>query len=246
MKKRIIFCMINVMLLCGCSSTKLPNDACDFLIEANWEGNDAQCVNVISFKEDGGFSNWCYCGSPVGDGDLVEGFRYRASDKTIHLLDDSNEVIETGTVQYVDDMYLMVDLWDGCYVYENMNVERPTPRTCAVEYIGTEEISKPYLHILSYENGMLTVSSCNYDGDASESFERWTLLAQEDITFSEVIVTVENETETFEVSQLAEKDYENIGEFYTNAYVEMNREGEVASVIFYGEIINEVANTIPQ
>ena len=238
MKKWILFLM-SAMLLCGCSINDLPNDDCDFLIEANWEGNDSQCVNVISFKEDGGFSNWCYCGSPVGDSDIVESFRYRASDKTIHLLDDSDTVLEIGSIQYVDDMYLIVDIWDRCYVYENMDEERIKPKSCAVDYIGTEERSKPYLQILGFENGKLTVSSYDYDNDAAASFDTWTLSAQEGIVFSEVIVTVENGVETFEISQLTETDYEYIGEFYTTGYIEMNDEGEVESVIFYGEIINE-------
>lgn len=238
MKKWIIF-YISAILLSGCSLNRLPNDACDFLIEADWEGRDTQCTNVISFKEDGGFSNWCYCGSPVGAGDVVEGFRYRASDRTVHLLDDQDKVMETGTIQYVDDRYLIIDIWERCYVYENLDAERPTPRACALEYVGTEELSKPYLHILAYENGKLTVSSYDYDTDAAADFDIWTLSTQNDIVFSVVSVTVENETETLEISQLTEEDYPYIGEYYTIGYVEMNDEGEVASIIFYGEIINE-------
>lgn len=238
MKKKILF-LVSLMLLCGCSINDLPNDACDFLTEANWEGNDSQCVNVISFNEDGGFSNWCYCGSPVGDSDMVEAFRYRASDKTIHLLDDSDKVLETGSIQYVDDMYLIVDIWDRCYVYENMDTERIRPKSCVVEYIGTDELSKPYLQILGFENGALMVSAYDYDKDMAADFATWTLPVQKDIAFSEVIVTVENGVETFEISQLTEKEYGYIGDFYTTAYIEMNNEGEVASVIFYGEIINE-------
>ena len=237
--KKWILVLMSAMLLCGCSRNDLPNDVCDFLTEANWEGNDSQCVNVISFNEDGGFSNWCYCGSPVGDSDIVESFRYRASDKTIHLLDDSDEVVEIGNIQYVDDMYLIVELWDRCYVYENMDTERISPQSCAVEHIGTDELSKPYLQILGFENGVLTVSAYDYDKDTAANFDTWTLSAQKDIAFSEVIVTVENGAETYEVSQLTEADYEYIGDFYTNGYIEMSNEGQVVSVIFYGEIINE-------
>lgn len=243
MKKLFLICAC-ILLLCGCSLTTLPDDACDFLIEADWEGKDAQCINVISFKEDGSFSNWCYCGSPVGAGDVVEEFRYRASDQTIHLLNDRNQVMEIGTIQYMDDMYLILDLWERCYVYENINTKRPSPRSCALTYTGTEEISKPYLHILDYENGVLTVSSYDYDGDTAANFDIWTLPAHKDITFSDVCVTVENETETLEVSQLTEKDYQYIGEFYTTGYVEMNYEGEVASVIFYGETIMEYSDAL--
>lgn len=243
MKKLILLC-ISILLLCGCSLTELPNDDCNFLVDANWEGIDIQCTNVISFEENGAFSNWCYCGSPIGASDVVEEFRYRSSDKTIHLLDSENNIIETGTIQYVDDMYLILDMWDHCYVYENSNVNRPTPKRCALEYIGTEEQSKPYIHILDYENGILTVSSYDYDNDSSENFDIWTLATSNDIVFSEVNITVENNIETLAVSQLTENDYKYIGDFYTTAYIQINHQGEIVSVIFYGETINEYYDTI--
>ena len=238
MRKVILFC-ISILLLWGCSFNELPNDECTFLIEADWEGKDPQCTNSISFKENGAFSNSCACGSAIGASDVVEEFRYRASDRNILLLDGENEIIETGTIQYVDNMYLVFDLWDRCYVYENKNVERPVPRSCALEYIGTEELSKPFLHIKSFENGILTVSSYDYDGDTAALFGTWTLPAHKDIAFSEICVMVENGTETLEISELSKSDYEYIGEFYTTGYVEINGQGEVVSVIFYGEIINE-------
>ena len=239
MKKLSIF-LLSLAMLCGCSNTKeIISDDCDFLIHANWEGNDTQCVNVIIFREDAGFSNWCFCGSPVGGGDVSEEFRYRALDRAIILLDGEGEIIETGTVMYVDDMYLIVDLWERCYVYENMDVERPTPRLCALEYTGTEEVSKPCLTILGYENGLLTVSAYNYDHDAPDNFEVWTLPVSEDFSCSTVSVTVENGKETVETTQLTETDYEHIGEYYTSGYLEMNYDGEVASIVFYGELVIE-------
>ena len=224
--------------LCSCSSaSKLPNDNCDFLINADWEGNDTQCVNVINFKEDGSFSNWCYCGSPVGDGDLIEKFCYRSTDRSILLLDSENEIIETGNILYVDDLYLIVDLWERCYVYENLNQERPIPHASALEYTGFEEMTKPFLTVLSYDNGMLTVSSYDYDGDASSDFEVWTLPVSEDFSCSTVSVTVENGSDSIEVSKLTESDYTYLGEYYTGGYFEINRNGEVSNIVFYGELI---------
>ena len=197
----------------------------------------AQCVNVINFKEDNGFSNWCYCGSPVGDGDVSEEFRYDASNHSILLLDCDKEIIEKGTILYVDDWYFIVDLWERCYVYENTDKERPLPHSCALEYTQTEEMTKPLLYVLDYEDGMLTVSSHDYDGDAAADFDVWTLPISEDFSCSSVSVTIDQGNESVEVVTLTEDDFEYMGEYYTGGYVEMNRDGEVASIVFYGELI---------
>ncbi len=237
MKKFLIF-LLCAFFLCGCSDTKgNTGDDCDFLIEANWEGNDTQCTNVISFYEDGSFSNWCHCGSPVGNGDVSEKFRYRASDRSIILLDGEDEIVETGQVLYADDLYLIVDLWGQCYVYENIDKERPTPHISALEYTETNEMSKPCLTVLGLEDSILTVSAYNYDRDAASNFEVWTLPVSEDFSCSTVSVTVENEESKVDVAQLTEADYEYIGDYYSYGYFEMNREGEVSSIVFYGELI---------
>lgn len=237
--KKWMFMLLAILLVvfCGCTADEAVSDDCEFLTRGKWEGTDIQCTNVISFKEDGGFSNWCYCGSPVGDSDLAEQFRYRASDHAIQLLDPEGEIFETGTVLYADDLYLVVDLWGRSYVYENLNEELPTVRTCALDYTGTGEITKPCLHVLGYEDGVLTVSSYDYDGDAAADYELWELPVSEDVTFTSVTVNVVGDTETVEFLKLSESDYEHIGEFYTGGYLEFNGDGEVASVVFYGELI---------
>lgn len=238
MKKIIIF-ILSTILLCGCSINKLPNDNCDFLINANWEGNDTKCVNVISFGENNEFSNWCYCGSPIGDSDLVENFRYSASDKMIYLLDENEEIIETGNIKYADNMYLVVDLWGSCYVYENIDMEKTIPRDCALEYVFKDNLTKPFLQVLDYKNGTLTVSAHDYDGDAAADFDIWTFDTDENISFLNVEVRVENGKESIEVLELTKDDYENIGDFYTGGYFEINEEGKVVSIVFYGETICE-------
>ncbi len=255
-KKTLIFLLL-ITLLCGCSSPKvpandnpqepsvqlpetLPNDNCDFLIQASWEGRDTQCTNTIYFGEDFSFGNSCACGSPVGDGDICETFCYGAKDHSIYLLDSEDNVVETGTILYADDLYLIVDLWNRCYVYENIDKERPTPHASALEYIGTESLSKPCFAILGYEDGKLTISARNYDHDAASDFEIWTLPTSEEINFSSVSVYVENDIVDIQTSILTQDEYEQIGEGYTHGYVEMNNQGKVAKVVFYGEtIINQ-------
>ena len=123
--KKIMIMLITLLLLSGCANQKgtvqetVKGDVCDFLTHANWEGTDEQCTNTITFREDGGFSNSCACGEPVGDADLAEEYRYRASDRTVHLLDFEGNVLEEGKILFVDDMYLVIHIWDEVFVYKN-------------------------------------------------------------------------------------------------------------------------------
>lgn len=236
--KRLCAFLLVMLLLCGCSATEeIKGDDSDFLTQGDWTGNDLYCINVISFGEDGSFSNWCTCGNPVGDSDLSEEFGYRADDRTILLLDSEGEVMETGKVLYIDEQYLVIDLWDSTYTYENLNAYRPTIRACALEYTGTDELTKPCLTVLGYENDVLTVSAYNYDADAADNYEVWNLPVSENITFTTVSVTVDNGEEWMETGMLSKHDYADVGEFYHTGYLEFNQQGQVVSVVFYGELI---------
>ena len=236
--KRLAFLLLAALLLCGCSlNKKIDGDDCAFLTNANWEGNDTQCVNVIDFKTDGGFSNWCYCGSPVGDGDITESFSYHADGKTVRLYDDGGRLVETGKILYADQSYLIIDLWSRVYVYENLDAYRPKVTLEAIEPTGVEEMTKPFLTVLDFDGKILKVSSYNYDKDADSDFEVWQLEASEDIQFTSVSVIVEDGTRKVESKTLMSADIENVGEFYTVGFFEIDREGKVKSVVFYGELI---------
>ena len=237
MKKSAIL-LLAALLLCGCSlNKKINGDDCALLTDANWEGNDTQCVNVIDFKEDGGFSNWCYCGSPVGDGDITESFSYHAKDKSVRLYDGHGKLEETGKILYVDESYLIIDLWSRVYVYENMNGYRPRVALEAIELTGVDEMTKPFLTVLDFDGEILAVSSQNYDKDAALDFEVWQLTAAEDIYFTSVSVRVENGAQKVESKTLTAAEWEDIGEFFVAGFFEIDREGKVKSVVFYGETI---------
>ncbi len=235
--KRILLLILTLALLCGCSGIP-KGDECALLTQADWEGNNPNCINWIRFREDGSFSNSCGCGSPVGDGDLTEQFRYHAADQTVELFDGDGALIETGKILYLDEAYLVIDLWDSVYTYENLDAYRLIPRENALQYTGTGELTKPYLTILDFKDGVLTVTSMDYDGDAADMFELWELPAAEDIKFSTVSVTVVNDTEeTIETGELTEADYPDIGEYHNGGYFEFNEQGEVTSVVVYGELL---------
>lgn len=235
--KRLVFLLFVSLLLCGCGLIKIKGDDCDFLKNAKWEGNDAQCVNVIRFKQDGGFSNWCYCGSPVGDGDITESFSYHADEKTVRLYDDGGRLVETGKILYADQSYLIIDLWSRVYVYENLDAYRPKVALEAIEPTGVEEMTKPYLTVLDFDGKILKVSSYNYDKDADSDFEVWQLEASEDIQFTSVSVKFENGVCSVENHTLTQEETETVGDSYTTGFFEIDREGKVKSVVFYGELI---------
>ena len=246
--KRIIAVILMMLLICGCSAkgdvknkkqtpTIAKGDNCDFLINAKWEGNDDICPYVVTFRADGGFSNWCYCGSEVGDADLVEKYVYRASDKAILLYDSDNKNFESGKVLYVDEYFLILDLWTRVRSYENLNAERQHVYLEALEEVGNEYITKPFLYIKEYKDNKCTVTSFNYDGDAAADFTLWQLDAVEDVTFK--IVTVKDDKGTVMVDSkvLSEEDISHIGEYYTAGFCEIDDEGKIKSVVFYGELI---------
>lgn len=238
--KKFFAIALALLVLTGCAQTnktiKIKGDACDFLTEGEWEGNDAQCVNVITFREDGGFSNWCYCGSPVGDGDLAEGFSYHSDTEIIKLYDESGEVFEEGTIIYVDDAYLIIDIWGKVYVYENLNAYRPQVAASALELVGLDEMTKPCLSVIGFDGQLLAVSDHNYDIDAASSFEVRQLSTSDNLSIVSVEVTNVNGVEKAEMTEVSSADFKENFDGHYLAYLEINRQGEVEKIICYSEL----------
>ncbi len=252
MKKSLAILLSTSIILTACGKNsetkkeqneiKLPkSDPCEFLIDADWEGNDTQCVNVITFKKDKGFSNWCYCGSPVGNSDLVEGFSYNEAEKSVTLYDDEGSAFETGKILFCDEHYLIIDLWKRTFIYENLNSTRPEVFSSAyTEVFGVddEEQTKAFVTILTYENDKMVITDYNYDGDAKDMFELWELPVSADITFKSVNVTVTNGVEEVKTEILTKDDIKDEDNSGFSGYITVNPQGEIDSVVFYGSIEN--------
>ena len=237
MKKIAIIMILSLMFLAGCSGMPAGDD-CDFLINASWEGKDEQCTNTIRFEEDMFFGNSCACGSPVGDGDLTEIFRYIEKDQALLLYDCDEQLIEEGKVLFCDDTYLVVNLWGDTYCYQNNDAEYlPEVHKLALDVVGTENITKPLLFVVESGEGVLTVSSHEYDGDSKDLFTTWQIPVASDATYKSVTVNVINDKATLEVIDLTDEDAQYIGEYYTGGFFEFNEAGEVTNIIFYGETI---------
>ena len=163
--KRILSIILVLLLLAGCSgktakksekSDLIPGDPCDFLIQGEWEGEVVGCTNVIYFDEDYSFSNYCACGSPVEFADLIESYRYRASDQAILLYDGNDTLLETGKVIYVDTAYLVVELYDNIYCYENRSARLPELPGSVTSFAGG--LTTPFVSIISCQDGKLEVA----------------------------------------------------------------------------------------
>lgn len=208
----------------------------EFLTDASWVHYDdklGENLN-ISFHENGEYAYYCDCGEPVGDSDIYDKYSYNPENHIITLsgLDGEASTIE---VLYYDDNYLCLLFEEGTVTFKNQ--EAPIDDeilSSARQYVG-EEV-KPFLSVLGFENGKLTAAPHNYDKDASESFADniFELKASQDISFSSVSITIEGAKEDVEFIKLTEADYPNIGEYHHMGYIEFNRRGEVASVVFYG------------
>ena len=137
---------------------------------------------------------------------------------------------------------------DNCYLVEkgengvSVSVEVIASCIPSVYDAVKEEIdvtNMPCLAILNYKDGILTVSSFNYDGDAKDEFKLWKLDADDNITFKSISVTDTNGDISIENTVLPKEEYKYIGEHYTYGYFRFNDIGKVTKVIFYGENIIE-------
>lgn len=206
------------------------------LIDAEWVGHDGRCENHITFKEDKFFGNSCACGEPVGDGDLSEVFSYNEKDDTIDLYDCDGELVETAKILFLDKYYLVIDVWDSVYLYENHNAVLPTAHEEVKDDVHGE-ITKVCLDVRDFSDGELTVTSYGYDGDTPDMFKKWKLKVSSDAVFKSVTVVDDNGNVQVENVTLTEDDYEFFGEYHTTGYFEINPQGEVTSIIFYGETV---------
>ena len=100
MKKNIIFLILLVLFLTGCSDTKEKNKEKNYseylFTDVSWTRNGGNDIETIVFKSNGRFTYYCSCGNPVNDSDLCESYTYNDNTKEI-VLDCFEETEETIT-----------------------------------------------------------------------------------------------------------------------------------------------------
>lgn len=205
-----------------------------FLTEHDWIRN-VDDTEHISFHRDGSFSYWCSCGSAVDDYDLYDSFEYKDSVLTVKGGDDSALI----NVIYYDGYYLCLYLeqQQECRVF----VDSDYADSPYVEHDPHGFVSDNWveLHILGYDGIALKAAPLNYDGDAKKDFEEYIkeLKVTDDIEFY-CVTTVDDKGEvTTEHFKLEAEDMEYIGEYYTGGYAQLDAEGNIRYMVFYGKTI---------
>lgn len=135
---------------------------------------------------------------------------------------------------YKDEIYTITGGEQGVTVSVNEGAKAPQVHEAGKQYV---DIMQPYLYVLSFQDGVLTVSSHDYDADAKDNFKLWELKAAKDISFNSVIVFDKGGKVTVSDDTLTEKDEHLLGDFYNCGYLEFNAGGEVSHITFYGEIV---------
>ncbi|MBR6528695.1 MAG: hypothetical protein IKT62_01530 [Firmicutes bacterium] len=237
--KKIFIVLSLILLMTGCSSAP-KSDPCDFLINATWEGTDSQCTNYLSFNEDMSINNRCACGDYIGYPDITDHFIYSEEERAVKLYDAEGEYMLDGKILFNDDIYLVINIWNNTYVYENMDCDYiPQVHTVAQDEVYSSFVTMPCVSILDFEDGILTVASHDYDGDAEGDFETWQIPVIEDVKCRSIDVTVINDNATKEVTYLSAEDLDRIGEDYTYGYLEFSPRGDVVRITFYGETVTQ-------
>ncbi len=235
------------------------NDAFEFLSRySRWVSMEENIICSIGFTPDNGsFFNeetgknenyGCY-GSTIHEtysgvttdlGLYTPYFRYQASTKTIYLYDGKLECVDKGKIIYADEHYLVIDFVDDCYSYysraDSVRLEHPheSVPTSAQEYIGISFYTKPRLRIAKYGEGTISVFQCTYDQEEAAKAEVWELKLAKDCEFKSVVYSVGSKTA--EETVLEKSDYESVPAEYADGFFDFNDDGEVCSVVFYGEI----------
>lgn len=203
-----------------------------FLTEHDWirQGN---CEEHISFTRDGGFSYWCSCGSSVDDYDLYDSFEYK--DDIITLKGYDGDV--TAKVVYYDNYYLCLylDSQSQCRVF----VDSDYANADYIEHEPASFVNEGWLelYILDFDGNSFTVAPYGYDRDAEKDFEEYIRIFDiaDGVEFYSVTTIDDNGEVTTEHFKLNEDEIPFIGEYYTAGYVNLDTEGKVKYIVFYGK-----------
>ena len=113
--KKIIFLMLGLLLLTGCSDTKekeLEKNYSEYLFtDVSWTRDGGNDIETIRFSSDGKFTYYCSCGNPVNDSDLCESYTYNEETKeiTLECFEETEDTITTIKIVSSTDTTLELD-----------------------------------------------------------------------------------------------------------------------------------------
>ncbi len=122
MKKRAFFALLAISLvialgscITACRNTDKTVDYSGYAFaEVSWVRNTEVCTETLRLSKDGSFSYFCSCGNPVNDADLIEGYTYDDSTKTITFdaIETTDEMVTKVKIVSCSDEKLILD-FDG-------------------------------------------------------------------------------------------------------------------------------------
>ena len=232
-------CIILILTLAGCTSAE---NHPEFLTAHEWV-HYTYCDETISFGKDGSYTYHCACGSPVGDSDIYEKYKYDPDTSEITLTPKgSNSTIK---VLRYEKSRLLLGFDDG--VKEFFDSDDPLASNVHpdMDYDPDNYINgfSSYLTILEKNGGHLTTDPAGYDGDypeydsyileeklsADAEFYQW------DLT---IIQTDEGEQPDSTYSKLSSQQVEKMldGDPAVG-FVWYNNNAEIEKIVFYGRTV---------
>ncbi len=207
----------------------------EFLTAYDWESCDLDinCTESISFREDGGFSFSCGCGSPVEDYDLFDSYKYDSKNNVIKVKGFGTRKFK---VLYHDETTLFLQIPGGKFKYFiNENAI-----TVWEEYDFVMEIlekAQLYTMIKEEKDGYLTLLPQHYSTDERERFEGQEYRAPlaKDAKIHTLFAKIVNGEESYEYEEISfDGAFETADNSLTGAFVDFNEKGEITTVIIYG------------
>ena len=234
-------CTILILTLAGCTSAE---NHPEFLTAHEWV-HYTYCDETISFEEDGSYTYHCACGSPVGDSDIYEKYKYDPDTSEITL--SPNGSSSTIKVLRYEKSRLLLGFDDG--VKEFFDSDDPLASNVHpdMDYDPDNYIYgfSSYLAILKKNGNSVTTAPAGYDGDYPE-YEEYLLdekLAA-DVEFYEwnltITITDEGEQPDSTYKKLSAQQVEKLlNGGSAVGYVWYNDNAEIEKILFYGTTIIE-------
>ena len=236
--------MILIFSLTGCkaetsaSNQKNP----EFLTDNEWI-HYTICNETISFHDDGGFAFYCACGSPVGNYDLFDRYKYNEQNSEITLHPEA----EGNTIKILrhEKSRLLLECNDGIKeFFDNQDpfVSNTSP-DCAYDTENYTEGFGSYIAIICKDGNTVTTAPSGYDGDTPEYKE---YLLEEtlapNVTYGEWNMQVTQTEDGEEIKQ----DYKELSDEQVDkmlkdgssvGYVWYNSEIEIEKIVFFGATV---------
>lgn len=240
----IAICILTTCFLStGCSKTKDKFEK--ILTSSEWNYyNYNGCKDVFTFEANGHFAYDCKGGSPVGDLDLYDNYKY-SDDKILLRGEGRSKAIEV--IRY-SEAHILLNI-DGnikdFYSNEPLRAffkDKDYCRKCPdidVKYCNYVEGYSGYNTITDMNEEGITLNVPCYDGEMKdlEKYNEKYKFANDVEIYNMNVKTLTSEKEsksTYEITKLDLKTFEQYTNEIATGFIWFNEEGEVYKILLYG------------